>query len=61
MAGTGGSIGMADPTLGIGFSYTPNRMGFGSPTDPNEVALRDALYRCLGGPPQDPKRSPERR
>ena len=54
MAGAGGSIGMADPTLGIGFSYTPNRMGFGSPTDPREVALRDALYRCLGGPPQDP-------
>ncbi len=54
MAGTGGSIGMADPTLGLGFSYTPNRMGFGSPTDPREVTLRDALYRCLGGPPQDP-------
>jgi CubicO group peptidase (beta-lactamase class C family) len=56
MAGTGGSIGMADPALGLGFSYTPNRMGFGSPTDPREVALRDALYRCLDGPPQDPKR-----
>jgi CubicO group peptidase (beta-lactamase class C family) len=54
MSGTGGSIGMADPALGIGFSYTPNRMGFGSPTDPREVALRDALYGCLGGPPQDP-------
>jgi CubicO group peptidase (beta-lactamase class C family) len=52
MAGAGGSIGMADPTLGIGFSYTPNRMGFGSPTDPREVALRDALYQCLGGPRQ---------
>jgi CubicO group peptidase (beta-lactamase class C family) len=52
MAGTGGSIGMADPTLGIGFSYTPNRMGFGSPTDPREVELRAALYRCLGGRPQ---------
>lgn len=55
MAGAGGSIGMADPTLGIGFAYTPNRMGFGSPTDPREVALRDALYRCLGGPRQDPR------
>jgi len=52
MAGAGGSIGMADPTLGIGFAYTPNRMGFGSPTDPREVELRAALYRCLGGPPQ---------
>jgi CubicO group peptidase (beta-lactamase class C family) len=57
MAGAGGSIGMADPTLGVGFSYTPNRMGFGSPTDPREVALRAALYRCLGGPPQDPTTS----
>jgi CubicO group peptidase (beta-lactamase class C family) len=55
MAGAGGSIGMADPELGIGFSYTPNRMGFGSPTDPREVALRDALYRCIGGPRQDPR------
>lgn len=56
MAGAGGSIGMADPTLGLGLSYTPNRMGFGSPTDPREVTLRDAVYRCLDGPPQDPHR-----
>lgn len=54
MAGAGGSIGMADPALGLGFAYTPNRMGFGSPTDPREVELRDALYRCLDGPPQTP-------
>ena len=60
MAGAGGSIGMADPALGIGFAYTPNRMGFGSPTDPREVELRAALYRCLGGPPQraDPRNGP---
>ena len=45
---------MADPALGLGFAYTPNRMGFGSPTDPREVELRDALYRCLDGPPQTP-------
>lgn len=54
MAGAGGSIGMADPALGLGFAYTPNRMGFGSPTDPREVELRHALYRCLDGPPQTP-------
>ena len=53
MAGTGGSIGMADPDLGIGYAYTPNLMGFGSPTDPREVALRSALYRSVGGRPQD--------
>ena len=52
MAGVGGSIGMADPALGLGFAYTPNRMGFGTPTDPREVDLRDALYRCLDGPSQ---------
>ncbi len=56
MAGAGGSIGMADPDLDIGYAYTPNRMGFGSPTDPREVALRDALYRSIGGRPQDPRR-----
>ncbi len=61
MAGAGGSIGMADPALGVGFAYTPNRMGFGSPTDPREVELRDALYRCLGGPRQDPKAVREHR
>lgn len=52
LAGAGSSIGMADPTLGLGFAYTPNQMGFGSPTDPREVQLRTTLYRCLGGPPQ---------
>jgi CubicO group peptidase (beta-lactamase class C family) len=56
MAGAGGSIGMADPDLGLGFAYTPNRMGFGSPTDRREVVLRDAVYRCLDAPPQDPRR-----
>jgi len=55
MAGTGGSIGMADPDLGLGYAYTPNLMGFGSPTDPREVALRSALYRCLGGRHQHPQ------
>ena len=55
MAGTGGSIGMADPDLGIGYAYTPNLMGFGSPTDPREVALRSALYRAVGGRSQDPR------
>jgi hypothetical protein len=54
MAGTGGSIGMADPDLGIGYAYTPNLMGFGSPTDPREVDLRSALYRSVGGRPQQP-------
>jgi len=53
MAGAGGSIGMADPDAGLGFAYTPNLMGFGSPTDPREVALRTALYQCIGGRRQE--------
>lgn len=51
-AGAGGSFGFADPDLSLGYGYVMNQMGFGSPTDPREVALRDALYRCLGERPQ---------
>ncbi len=47
-AGAGGSFGFADPDLSLGYGYVMNQMGFGSPTDPREVRLRDALYRCLG-------------
>lgn len=52
MAGLGGSMGFADPDLQLGYGYTPNRMGFGNPTDPREVELRAALYEAIGGPPQ---------
>lgn len=52
MAGAGGSMGFADPDLGLGYGYTPSRMGFGNPTDPREVALRNALYEAIAGPPQ---------
>ncbi|HKJ55127.1 MAG TPA: serine hydrolase domain-containing protein, partial [Nitriliruptoraceae bacterium] len=51
-AGAGGSFGFADPDLGLGYGYVMNQMGFGNPTDPREVALRDTLYRCLGERPQ---------
>jgi CubicO group peptidase (beta-lactamase class C family) len=54
--GGGGSFGFADPDEGIGFAYVMNRAGFRLFDDPREVALRDALYRGLGGPPQRPDR-----
>jgi CubicO group peptidase (beta-lactamase class C family) len=46
--GTGGSFGFADPENGLGYAYVMNRAGFAVPTDPRELALRDALYAQVG-------------
>jgi CubicO group peptidase (beta-lactamase class C family) len=45
--GAGGSLGFADPTLGIGYAYVTNQMGMELTGDPRDVALRDALYAAL--------------
>ncbi|MGZ4336959.1 MAG: serine hydrolase domain-containing protein [Gaiellaceae bacterium] len=46
--GMGGAVGYADPDVGLGFAFTPNRMVF-SPgrTDPRVDALSEAIYACL--------------
>jgi CubicO group peptidase (beta-lactamase class C family) len=44
--GSGGSFAYADPATGIGYAYVMNRNGYALPTDPREIALRNALARC---------------
>jgi CubicO group peptidase (beta-lactamase class C family) len=45
--GTGGALGFADPTAGIGYGYVTNQMGTHLAGDPREIALRDALYSAV--------------
>jgi CubicO group peptidase (beta-lactamase class C family) len=51
MHGGGGCGGFADPDVGIGFAYAPNRLSLfdlGMRGDPRKDALMDALYEVLG-------------
>jgi CubicO group peptidase (beta-lactamase class C family) len=41
--GTGGSIGFADPEVGIGYAYVTSRMGMHLQGDPRDLALRGAM------------------
>jgi CubicO group peptidase (beta-lactamase class C family) len=41
--GSGGSMGYADPEVGIGYGYVTNRMGMRLEGDPRDVALRAAI------------------
>src|SRR4051812_36743163 len=46
--GSGGSLGFADPSAGIGYAYVTSQMGTALTGDPRDVALRDALYSAIG-------------
>jgi CubicO group peptidase (beta-lactamase class C family) len=41
--GAGGSMGYADPQLGVGYGYVTNRMGMHLQGDPRDLALREAI------------------
>jgi CubicO group peptidase (beta-lactamase class C family) len=45
--GSGGSLGFADPEMGVGYAYVTSQMGTSLTGDPRDVALRDALYSVL--------------
>jgi len=45
--GSGGSLGFADPTAGVGYAYVTSQMGTSLTGDPRDLALRDALYSAL--------------
>jgi CubicO group peptidase (beta-lactamase class C family) len=45
--GSGGSLGFADPEVGVGYAYVTSQMGTSLTGDPRDVALRDALYAAL--------------
>lgn len=45
--GTGGSLGFADPTAGIGYAYVTSQSGTALTGDPREIALREAAYSVV--------------
>lgn len=45
--GAGGSLGFADPTVGVGYGYVTSQMGATLTGDPRDVTLRQALYAAL--------------
>lgn len=45
--GSGGSLGFADPAVGVGYAYVTSQMGTRFTGDPRDIALRDALYSAL--------------
>ena len=49
--GAGGSLGFADPALGIGYGYVTMKMGTSLTGDPREIALRNAVYDVIRATP----------
>ena len=45
--GSGGSLGFADPTAGVGYGYVTSQMGTRLTGDPRDVAIREALYSAI--------------
>ena len=45
--GSGGSLGFADPEVGVGYAYVTSQSGTALTGDPRDVALRKALYATL--------------
>jgi CubicO group peptidase (beta-lactamase class C family) len=45
--GSGGSLGYADPAVGVGYAYVTSQSGTALTGDPRDVALRGALSSCL--------------
>jgi CubicO group peptidase (beta-lactamase class C family) len=45
--GAGGSLGFADPKVGVGYAYVTSQMGTRLTGDPRDVALREALYSAI--------------
>lgn len=46
--GAGGSLGYANPKVGLGYGYVTNRIGTGVDPDSRDVALRDAIASVIG-------------
>lgn len=51
--GAGGSFGMADPAIDLGYAYLTNKMGFCLFDDPRERAVREACYECIQSNPAE--------
>lgn len=46
--GAGGSLGYADPAIGLGYGYVTNQIELGIEPDPRDVALREAIASAIG-------------